>query len=126
MMWASILPSSVEPTNLDLGARSRVESKMKKMLVCLLLYSLTITTFADVVSYSAARMVRVGTKVVQAGDNAEQVRKSADPDKITPVINKFGVKMGEQWLYDRGNGSFTVIMVNNYGIVYAVGDFIDR
>jgi hypothetical protein len=99
---------------------------MKKILLCMLLCSLAITASADVVSYSAARMVRVGTKVVQVGDNAEQVRKSADPDKITPVINKFGVKIGEQWLYDRGNGSFTVIMVNNYGVVYAVGDYIDR
>lgn len=99
---------------------------MKKILLCMVLFSLAITAFADVVSYSAARMVRVGTKVVQAGDNANQVRKAADPDKITPVINDFGVKIGEQWLYDRGNGSFTVIMVNNYGTVYAVGDFIDR
>lgn len=97
-----------------------------KTALCLLLCLFATVAMADVVTFSSARMVRIGAKVVQSGDPADQVRKAADPDKITDVINRFGVKIGEQWLYDRGNGSFTVVMVNNYGIVYAVGDYIDR
>lgn len=97
-----------------------------KKIICILLCLFAFNAIADVVTFSAARLVRVGTKVVQVGDRSDQVRKAAEPDKITDVINHFGVKIGEQWLYDRGNGSYTVIMVNNYGDVYAVGDFIDR
>lgn len=97
-----------------------------KRLFCILLCLVAVNAFADIVTYSSARNVRVGTKVVQVGDNAVQVRKAVEPDKVTPIINKYGVQVGEQWLYDRGNGSYTVIMVDNYGVVYGVGDFIDR
>lgn len=97
-----------------------------KRFLCILLCMVAMNAFADIVTFSSARNVRVGSKIVQVGDPASQVRKASEPDKITPVINDFGAKVGEQWLYDRGNGSYTVIMVNNAGWVYAVGDFIDR
>lgn len=97
-----------------------------KTLICVLLCAISMTAAADIVSFSAVANVRVGNKVVQAGDRAAQVRKVREPDSVTDITNKYGAKVGEQWLYDRGNGSYTVILVNNYGMVYDVGDFISR
>lgn len=95
-------------------------------IICVLFCLFATAAFADVVTFSAMQSVRIGSKVFQVGDTAAMVRRNRDPDKITDLINNFGVKKGEQWLYDRGNGSFSVIMVNNDGYVFAVGDFIDR
>lgn len=77
-------------------------------------------------SYSQVEMVRVGSKVVKPGDDFTKIRADNPPDKVIPLINAFGVQRGEELWYDRGNGSFTVVRVNNYGIVTGTLDLISR
>jgi hypothetical protein len=77
-------------------------------------------------TYSEVETVRVGNKTVQRGDSATKLRDYRSPDKVIPLINNFGVQKGEEWQYDRGGGSWTILRVNNYGDVIAVLDMIIR
>ena len=82
--------------------------------------------YADITTYSQVEMVRVGNKVVKPGDPFSKIRADNPPDKTIPLINAFGVKLGEELWYDRGNGSYTVIRVDNYNNVTDTLDMIDR
>ncbi|MBN8887590.1 MAG: hypothetical protein J0I77_17835 [Rudaea sp.] len=97
---------------------------MKIGLIALLLLVQSNHLFA--VTYSSMEHVRVGNRVVSAGDRVSQFRDAADPEKVIPRYNEYGVKIGEQWQYNRGNGSWTLINVNLNGIVTGVLDMIDR
>lgn len=94
-----------------------------------LIFSLCILASAPALaltSYSQVEMVRVGNRVVKPGDDFTKIRADNPPDNAVPLINAFGVKRGEELWYDRGNGSYTVIRVDNYGHVTATLDLISR
>lgn len=85
----------------------------------------TIAAAAHAITYSAAQHVRVGNKVIDVGDTAKKVEDAATPDKKIPLKNEYGVRIGERWMFDRGNGSWTVIDISD-GMVVGVLDMIDR
>lgn len=87
---------------------------------------LAFSSFAVAATYSSAEHVRIGSKVVDVGDKVTRFQDAAEPTKKVPLINAYGVKLGERWLYDRGGGSWTVIELDNYGTVTGVLDMIDR
>lgn len=96
---------------------------MKKVLfVAALLFPL----LASAVNYSQVETVRVGNKIVAPGDPISKVSGDLiQPDKKTDLINNFGVKKGEEWIYMRSGGhSASVIRIDNYGNVTMVLDML--
>ena len=75
------------------------------------------------VTYSHAETVRIGSKTIQSGDRVDKI--DVTPDRKDDLINNFGVKKGEEWIFMRSGGhSATVIRVNNYGVVTEVLDML--
>ena len=81
---------------------------------------------AQAVNYSRVDTVRVGNKIVTTGDPISKIADDqTQPDSKTDLINDFGVKKGEEWIYIRSGGhSATVIRINNDGTVTGVLDML--
>lgn len=62
--------------------------------------------------------VRIGQKTISSGDAMQKVYDAGgEPDKRIDLINKFGVKLGEEWHYDTGARSTTIIRIEGNYVV---------
>lgn len=72
------------------------------LLAAFLLLCASAAAFADTYAF--------GSRLVVSGDGPGKVIEVAGkPDRIVPIENKFGAKIGEEWEYYLGGKTVTII-----------------
>jgi hypothetical protein len=57
--------------------------------------------------------IRLGTKTISAGDSVKKVLDAGgEPETRTPIINRFGVEIAQEWTYYGGARSTIIIRVS--------------
>lgn len=75
---------------------------------------------------STTTTVRLGSRVISAGDSQHRVLEAGGaPSHRKDVLNRFGTKIGEEWTYTTGNGSYTVILFDADGVVFTLKNVVD-
>ena len=93
----------------------------------MLKFSLLIPLLVLLTSASAASVdppIQIGSKLIAVGDTRAKVQEAGTPDRTRNVTNDFGVKIAEDWVFERGNHTITVRM-DNSGIVVSANDHVD-
>ncbi|GMV30495.1 MAG: hypothetical protein AMXMBFR59_26200 [Rhodanobacteraceae bacterium] len=84
-------------------------------------------TSASGFTASSATTARLGSKVISAGDSMSRVLEAGgEPIRRTDLVNGYGVKVGERWIYMTGNARHTVIEFTTDGTVYGVRDVVGQ
>lgn len=98
---------------------------MQIKAIALAIAAILLPALANAVTYSHVESVRVGSKTVVPGDSVDKIADQGEPDRKIDLINDFGVKKGEEWIFIRSGGhSATVLRVNNSGTVFMVLDML--
>jgi hypothetical protein len=90
-------------------------------------FSLLIPLLVWLAPASAASVdppVQIGSKLIAAGDTRAKVQEAGTPDRTQAVTNDFGVKVAEDWVFERGNHTITV-RIDNSGNVVSASDHVD-
>lgn len=76
---------------------------------------------------STASTVRLGSKVISAGDSSARVADAGgEPDTKGNLVNEYGKKIGERWTYVNRAGKRTIVDFSDEGIVISVMEVIGQ
>ncbi|MCQ4165021.1 DUF2845 domain-containing protein [Tahibacter harae] len=76
---------------------------------------------------SSSSTVRLGSKVISAGDTEKRVMDAGgEPSRRRAVIGRNGAQIGEDWIYSTGPSSYIIVRFNGEGMVIGVRGFTDR
>lgn len=76
---------------------------------------------------STASTVRLGSKVISAGDSSARVADAGgQPSEKANIVNEYGKKIGERWTYTNRSGKRTIVEFSDEGIVTGVMEVIGQ
>lgn len=101
--------------------------RLSTLLILVLVIAMPCVTSASGFTASSSSTARLGSKVISAGDSMSRVLDAGgEPVRRTDLVNGYGVKVGERWIYKTGNARHTVIEFTTDGTVYGVRDVVGQ
>lgn len=92
-----------------------------------IVFALLYTGLAAADTGSSMSTVRLGTKVISAGDTQQRVLDAGgEPSRRRLVKGDNGTVLAVDWIYSTGAASYIIIRFNKDGTVIGVRGFTDR